>query len=307
VKPLIAVIGPTATGKSGLAVLLAQEFGGEVISADSRQIYRYMDIGTAKISREEQASVPHYLIDIKNPDEAFSLAQYQEAAGGIIEDISNRHKLPILAGGTGQYVRALIEGWSIPSVEPDIALRQELEARAAEGEAEALYRELEETDPEAAASIDKRNVRRVIRALEVVRTTKKPFSEQRLKKEPAHDSFIIGLTCERKELYRRIDRRVDCMIEQGFIDEVTTLLAMGYRPELPSMSGIGYKQIIMYLSGALTLDEAVYQIKTETHRLVRRQYNWFRLTDERIHWLDVTGDFQEEAKRMTGEFLVKGR
>lgn len=302
-KPLVAVVGPTATGKSELAIHLAKEFNGEVISADSRQFYRYMDIGTAKIKSEEQAGIIHYLLDIRNPDEDFSLAQYQEMATAIIDDTHSRNILPILAGGTGQYVWALIEGWSVPGVEPDTTLRKNLEEQAAAGGNEDLYRELQQADPEAAASIDKRNVRRVIRALEVVRLTNRPFSAQKIKKEPPYRTLVLGLTCERKELYRRIDLRVDQMIELGFVSEVQKLLDAGYGAKLPAMSGIGYKQIVQFLNGEVSFESAIEKIKTETHRLVRRQYTWFSLTDERISWLDVQGDYFQEAENLVRDFL----
>ena len=302
-NPLVAIVGPTATGKSNLAIYLAREFDGEVINADSRQVYRYMDIGTAKLSREELALVPHHLIDIINPDDDFSLAQYREMAIGIITDIHERGKLPILAGGSGQYVRALLEGWEVPKVGPDPELRQRLEEKAAEGRADELYHELEEVDPEAARTIDPRNLRRVIRALEVSYRTGKPFSQQRTRKEPPYRMLVMGLTTDRQELYRRIDLRVDSMIENGLVDEVKKLKKMGYGSDIPAMSGIGYKQIMMYLDGEISLDSAVRQIKTETHRLVRRQYNWFSLSDERIKWLDIQDDFKEEARELVAEFV----
>ena len=300
---LVAVVGPTATGKSDLAIYLAREFDGEVINADSRQVYRYMDIGTAKLSWEELALVPHHLIDIINPDEDFSLAQYKEMATGKIDDIHERGKLPILAGGTGQYVRALLEGWGVPKVEPDLELRKKLEKKAAEGKADELYRELEEVDPEAARTIDPRNVRRVIRALEVSSQTGKPFSRLRTKTPPPYDTLIIGLTTDRKELYRRIDLRVDSMIENRLLDEVKKLKQMGYGADIPAMSSIGYKQIMMYLNDEISLESAIHQIKTETHRLVRRQYNWFSLSDERIKWLDIQDDFKEKARNLVAGFL----
>ena len=302
-QPLVTIVGPTATGKSDLAIYLAQEFDGEVINADSRQVYRYMDIGTAKLSREGLTLVPHHLIDIKNPDEDFSLAQYKEMATGIITDIHERGKLPILAGGSGQYVRALLEGWEVPKVEPDPELRERLEEKAAEGKADELYHELEEVDPEAARTIDPRNVRRVIRALEVSSQTGKPFSQLRTRQAPLYDTLVIGLTTGRKELYRRIDLRVDSMIENGLIDEVKKLKKMGYGASIPTMSGIGYRQIMMYLDGEISLESAIQQIKTETHRLVRRQYNWFSLSDERIKWLDIQDDFKEEAKELVADFV----
>ena len=285
---LVAIVGPTATGKSQLALHLAQKFSGEIVSADSRQVYRYMDIGTAKPSRTEMSLAPHHLIDIINPGEDFSLAQYQRLAYRKITDIQKRHTFPLLVGGSGLYVWTVIEGWQIPEVAPDLEFRQRLEGRAAQGEADQLYQELTQIAPSAAQRIDRRNVRRVIRALEVAQSgTARP---NLTKVAPPFQTLIIGLTAERKELYRRIDERVDRMVEQGLVDEVKNLLDRGYKQDLPSMSGIGYKQICLYRKGDLTLAEATKQIKTETHRLVRRQYNWFRLKDERIKWFDITDD-----------------
>ncbi|MEK7354651.1 MAG: tRNA (adenosine(37)-N6)-dimethylallyltransferase MiaA [Chloroflexota bacterium] len=299
---LVAIIGPTASGKSQLALRLAQQFNGEIVSADSRQVYRLMDIGTAKPGGDEMSIIPHYLIDIINPDEDFSLAQYQQLAYQSIADIQQRHKLPLLVGGTGQYLWAVVEGWKIPEVAPDLEFRQRLEGRAAQGETDQLYQELAQIDPDAAQRIDRRNVRRVIRALEVARNSEVSSTQPQLKISPPFNTLIIGLTTERKELYRRIDQRVDRMIEQGLVDEVKRLVEMGYDMALPSMSGIGYKQLGQYLGGELTLEAAVQQIKTETHRLVRRQYNWFRLKDERIKWFDI-GDAKAEAEIMA---LVAG-
>src|SRR3990172_8100414 len=253
-NPLIAVIGPTSTGKSALALRLAQRFNGEIVSADSRQVYRYMDIGTAKPNREEMSLVPHHLIDIINPDEDFSLAQYQRLAYQKITDIQRHGKLPFLVGGTGQYLWAVVEGWVIPSVTPDPEFRQRLEGRAAQGETDQLYLELARVDPAAAQRIDGRNVRRVIRALEIARNSG-ASSRTISKAAPPFYTLLIGLTTERKELYRRIDQRVDNMIEQGLVDEVRVLLEKGYTLDLPSMSGIGYKQISLYLKGELTLAE----------------------------------------------------
>ncbi len=304
-KPLIAIVGPTATGKSDLAIYLAQEFGGEVINADSRQVYRYMDIGTAKLIREELVIIPHHLIDIINPDEDFSLARYKEMVIEKIDEIHKRGKVPILAGGSGQYVWALLEGWEIPRIEPDPELRQRLEEKAAAGKADELYRELEEIDPEAAQNIDPRNIRRVIRALEVSSQTGKLFSRLKTKVTPPYDAIIIGLTTDRKELYRQTDERIESMIEKGLVEEVKKLKKMGYGTDLPSMSSIGYKQVMKYLDGEISLESAIQQIKTETHRLVRRQYTWFSLTDERIKWLDVQDDFKDQARALVGAFLSK--
>ncbi|MDP2730697.1 MAG: tRNA (adenosine(37)-N6)-dimethylallyltransferase MiaA [Dehalococcoidales bacterium] len=300
---LVAIVGPTATGKSRLALYLAQQFQGEIVSADSRQVYRHMDIGTAKPGRQELSRVPHHLIDIINPDEDFSLAQYQRLAYQAINDIQQRQKLPVLVGGSGLYVWAVLEGWQIPEVASDPEFRRLLEEKAVSGGGEELYQELMKVDPVAAQSIDRRNVRRLIRALEVSRYAEAPFSRLHSKEAPPFDSLIIGLTTERAELYRRTDSRVDRMIGQGLVEEVKKLLDTGYGFDLPAMSGIGYKQIGMFLKGELGLDSAVRQIKTETHRLVRRQYNWFRLTDKRIHWFDIQEEMEAEIKAQVAGFI----
>ena len=284
---LLAIVGPTGAGKSKLSLRLAQAFDGEIVSADSRQVYRYMDIGTAKPSLEEQALVPHHLIDIVNPDEDFSLAQYQQLAYRAIEDIHQRHKLALLVGGSGLYVWSVVDGWRIPPVAPEPGFRQALEEKVARVGKDELYQELARVDPVAAQRIDPRNVRRTIRALEVHRGAKVPISQLQGKTAPPFETLIIGLTADRAELYRRIDLRVDEMIKLGLVDEVKQLLNRGYDAKLPAMSGIGYKQIGLYLSGELSLAAAVQQIKFETHRLVRHQYSWFRLKDDRIRWLDI--------------------
>ncbi len=305
-NPLVAIVGPTATGKSRLALRLAQTFNGEIVSADSRQVYRYMDIGTDKPSQQELSLVPHHLIDIIDPDEAFSLAQYQQLAYRAIDDIQRRNKLALLVGGSGLYVWAVLEGWAIPRVPPDPEFRHRLEEKAAKGKAGELYQELMEIDPVSAQRIDRRNVRRLIRALEVSRYAGAPFSGLQSKKPPPFDVLIIGLTADREELYRRIDFRVERMMERGLVEEVRKLVDMGYSLELPAMSGIGYKQIGMFLRGELDLTAAIQQIKTETHRLVRRQYNWFRLEDKRIRWFDIQEDEVDlEIKAQVARFIPK--
>jgi len=284
---LLAIVGPTGVGKSHLALRLAQAFDGEIVNADSRQIYRYMDIGTAKPSLEERALIPHHLIDVASPDESFSLAQYQQLALKAIENIQQRDKLPIVIGGSGQYVWSVLEGWGIPQVAPDPEFRQSLEEKAARGGEDELYEELAIVDPEAAERIDPHNVRRTIRALEVYRQTETPFSQLQHKEAPPFNTLIIGLTADRDELYRRIDLRVDEMIERGLVEEVKRLVNRGFNFNLTAMSGIGYKQIGMFLRNELTLAGAIQQIKFETHRLVRQQYTWFRLQDDRIKWFDI--------------------
>jgi len=300
---LVAIVGPTGVGKSRLALQLARAFHGEIVSADSRQVYRHMDIGTAKPGTEELSLVPHHLISIVNPDESFSLAQYQALAYRNIRDIQQRDKLPFLVGGSGLYVWAVLEGWKIPSVPPDLEFRQNLEKRAVNSGANELYQELMKVDPAAAQKIDPRNTRRVIRALEVHRKTRTSFSQLKAKETPPFNIFIIGLTADRAELYRRIDLRVDEMIEQGLVAEVEKLVKMGYDFNLPAMSGIGYKQIGLFIKGGLTLAAAIQQIKFETHRFVRHQYAWFRLKDDRIHWFDIKSQVDAEIKSTLTGFL----
>jgi len=302
---LIAIVGPTGIGKTKLAIQLARRFHGEIVNADSRQIYRHMEIGTAKPGKEELASVPHQLVDIIEPNREFSLAEYQQLVDDAIKDIQARGKIPFLVGGSGLYVWAVLEGWTVPKVAPDVTFRQQLEKKAETGQGADLYHELQQIDPLAASKIDPRNVRRVIRALEVTRLTEKPFSQMQNKKPPPYHTLIIGLTADRKELYHRADKRVDSMIKQGFVEEVNTLLKMGYNLNLPAMSSIGYREIGQYILGDMTLDEAIYKIKTGTHRFIRHQYAWFRLNDERIKWFDLDKVNEGEIEKMTEEFVKK--
>ena len=299
---LVAIVGPTGVGKSRLAIRLAQTFDGEIVNADSRQVYRHMDIGTAKPARQELSLVPHRLIDIIDPDEDFSLTQYQHLAYKAIDDTQQRNKLPLLVGGSGMYVWSMLEGWQVPEVPPDAQFRRSMENKAVELGREALYEDLVKVDPVAAQNIDPRNVRRVIRALEVHKHTGTPYSQLQQKQAPPYKILIFGLTTERTELYRRIDSRVDGMIEQGLVNEVRKLVDMGYEFSLPSMSGIGYKQIGMFLKGELTFDTAIQQIKTETHRFVRHQYSWFRFKDDRIRWFDIQGEIESEITTVVAEF-----
>jgi tRNA dimethylallyltransferase len=303
---LLAIAGPTGVGKSRLAFHLAEALDGEIVNADSRQVYRYMDIGTAKPSQEERALVPHHLIDIVNPNEDFSLAQYQLLAYRAIEDIQQRNKFSILVGGSGLYLWSVVDGWRIPKVAPDPEFRHNLEEKASRVGKNELYYELAKFDPVAAQRIDPRNMRRTIRALEVYRGAKIPFSQLQLKTKPPFDTLIIGLTADRAELYRRIDLRVDEMIRRGLVDEVKGLLDRGYSFILPAMSGIGYKQIGMYLRGELTLAAAIEQIKFGTHRLARHQYSWFRLKDDRINWFDIQGDMDSQVIALVSKFIGVG-
>jgi len=290
---VIAIVGPTAVGKSELALHLAQYFPVEIISADSRQVYRYMDIGTNKPSLAERESVPHHLIDVVEPDQDFSLAMYDRLAIEALNATKQKGKLSLLVGGSGLYVWSLVEGWKIPPVPPDQKLRRQLEARAEQEGSQSLYQELQNIDPIAAEKINPTNIRRIIRALEIYHTTGQHPSQLQRKKAPGFPILLIGLTGERSELYRRIDWRVDKMIQSGLVEEVEQLLKKGYSTSLPSMSGIGYRQIGQFLQGEMTLPQAIDKIKYETHRLARHQYAWFRLSDSRIHWFDTS---EAEAK-----------
>ena len=299
---LIAIVGPTGVGKSKLALRLAQNFNVEIVNGDSRQVYRYMDIGTAKPRQEELSLAPHHLINIVNPDEDFSLAQYQKLAYKATTDIQQRNKLPLLVGGSGQYIWAVLEGWRIPQVPPDPELRHDLKKKATAVGKNALYQELIEVDPVVASKIDPGNIRRIIRALEVQKKAGIPLSQLWHKEPPPWDVFIIGLTISRGESYRRIDLRVDEMLKQGLVAEVEKLVNMGYDFNLPAMSSIGYRQIGMFLRGELTLGEAIQQIKFETHRFVRHQYTWFQLKDSRIRWFDMQDKVEAEITSLATQF-----
>ena len=284
--PVIFIVGPTASGKTDAGIRLAKAIGGEIVSADSRYLYRGMDIGTAKPDMEERQGIPHWLIDVADPDETWSLSLFQKASDAAVRDIHSRGKMPILVGGTGQYVRAILEGWSIPEGEPDHRLRAALEAWGGEIGARALYERLKRIDPDAAEKIEWQNMRRTVRALEVIFTTGRRFSEQRTVRETPYDAVIFGMKRDRDELYRRIDLRVDQMIRRGLVEEVSGLLAKGYNENLPSMSAIGYKEICGFLHGRTGLEEAAQLIKFRTHNYVRRQANWFKPSDPAIRWID---------------------
>lgn len=285
-QSLILIVGPTAVGKTELAIRLAENLGGEIISADSRLFYRGMDVGTAKPSKEELARVPHHLIDIVNPDETLSLAVFQQRAQTIISEIHSRGKLPFLVGGTGQYIRAVTQGWIPPEVTPNEQLRNALEKMKEEKGIEWLHDRLRALDVKAAENIDARNYRRTIRALEVIFTTGRKFSEQRGQGDSPYHLISIGLARPREELYRRVDERIDAMFANGFIDEVKGLLAQGYSSELPSMSAIGYRECVGVIKGELTIEQAKTEMKRITRVFVRRQSNWFKESDPQIRWFN---------------------
>ena len=304
---LLVIVGPTAVGKTALSLRLAEALAGEVISADSRLFYRGMDIGTAKPTPEERARVPHYLIDIADPDQTVGLAEFQEQAYTAIAGVLSRGKLPLLVGGTGQYVRAVVEGWQIPRVPPDLDLRATLETQAEQEGIEALHARLVDLDPVAAERIDLRNVRRVIRALEVCLITGQPISEQQRKRPPVYPIIQIGLTRARPDLYARTDRRVEAMLDAGLVDEVCRLIDAGYSWELPAMSGLGYVQFRPYFEGQASIEEVVAEIKRATRRFIRHQYNWFRLSDPAIHWFDVSAVGSQEIETRVREWRRQGQ
>lgn len=289
------VVGPTGVGKTALAIHLASRLHGEVVSADSRQLYRGMDIGTAKPSAEEQIAAVHHLVDVADPDDPWSVTRFQEAAQRVIADIHVRGKLPILAGGTGQYVFALVEAWQPPVNPPDTRLRRVLEAWAAKIGAQELHRKLALLDPPAGARVDPTNLRRIIRALEVILSSGCRFSAQIRSGESPYDTRIIGVTLERPQLYSRIDRRIEDMLAAGFLEEVRGLLAKGFDPASGPLSAIGYREMTSVLRGEMTLEEAGTRMKRLTRRYIRQQYNWFRLTDPRITWFEAEDGFEDKV------------
>ena len=285
--PLIVILGPTSIGKTSLAIELAEVINGEIIGADSRQIYKHMDIGTAKPTTSDQQRVPHHLIDVVTPDNNLSLANYQQLTYQAITDIHKRERIPLLVGGTGQYISAVTEGWSIPEVPPNEKLREELEQFANEFGQNTLYDRLLAIDPEAAEKIHPNNVRRVIRAIEVHSETGQKISDLQRKKPPPYTILELGLTISRQILYERANKRVDQMMSAGFLDEVERLHKMGYHRKLPSMSGLGYAELSAHLIDGLPLEQAIHDTQIATHRFIRRQYTWFRGHDNGIEWYDL--------------------
>lgn len=303
--PLICVVGPTAVGKTALAVALAQRFDGEVINADSRQVYRGMTIGTAKPTDDELAAAPHHLVDILDPSESFGLALFLDYAGNALREITERGRFPIVCGGTGQYIWGLVDGQQIATAPPDLQFRSTLEDEAETVGGDELHRRLAAIDPARAAALDARNVRRVIRALEIHHVTGRLPSEFSPSREPAAgNSLVLGLTMPRDLLYRRIDERVDRMIRDGFLAEVKGLLDAGHQVGVGPMASPGYRELGKFLAGDLSLEEAISRTKTQTHRLARRQYTWFKPLDPRIRWLDASEPYlPDRAAAMLGSFL----
>ena len=283
-RRLVAVVGPTAAGKSSLALTLARRFGGEIVNADSRQVYRGMDIGTAKLSPGTRALLPHHLYDIADPTDAYSLALYRRDALAALEDIWARGELAWLVGGTGQYVWALLEAWQVPDVAPRPDLRAELAAVAETEGPETLHARLRAVDPEAADRTDARNVRRVIRALEVYEVTGRPITDWQTKGVPDFDFRILGVQCEEKELIWRINRRTEAMFASGLVHETQALLDAGVPPDASALSSIGYAEALREIRREVTRDKAIELTKRSTKRLARRQRQWFRPRDPRIAW-----------------------
>lgn len=301
--PLVVILGPTAVGKTEIAIELAEHVAGEIVSADSRLFYRGMDIGTAKPSLTERMRVPHHLIDVTEPDKTWSLGIFQKEAKRTIQQIYERGHLPFLVGGTGQFVRATIEGWKIPPLQPNPQIRVVLDQWAMQiGKAE-LHARLSVLDPLAASSIDPSNVRRTIRALEVILSTGKRFSDQRTKGHKPYQTLLLGLNRPRAELYRRIDERISKMLEMGFVDEVRGLLEAGFPVELPTMSAIGYREIAEYLQGKMSLEKATVLMKRRTREFVRRQANWFKENDPEIIWFNVGQDTVKEMEGAITQWL----
>lgn len=304
-KPLIVIGGPTACGKTGFSIKLAKEIGGEIISADSMQVYRYMDIGTAKVTLEEADGVPHYLIDEFDPDEEYNVMLFQQKAKAYMEQIWAKGKVPILVGGTGFYINALLYDNDFTETDNDTSYREECYRLAQERGPEVLYERLKEIDPEYAAIMHANNVKRVTRALEYHYLTGQKFSEhnaEQKEKETPYDAAVIILSMDREKLYERIELRIDIMMEQGLLEEVKGLLEKGYTPELVSMQGIGYKEFIPYFNGECTLEEAVTQLKTNTRRFAKRQLTWFRRQIEGL-WVDMSSFTGEEAMEEVLDYL----
>jgi tRNA dimethylallyltransferase len=300
--PLVVLLGATAVGKTELSLRLAGRFSGEIVSADSRQVYCGMDIGTAKATPAEQRLVRHHLLDIRNPDETLTLAEYQRLAYAAIDDIHQRGRTPFLVGGTALYLRAVVLGLRIPTAPPDPSLRAALETQLAETSVAALAGRLKEIDPATAAAIDLRNPRRVLRALEIVLTTGQSKVASEGSAPPPYRILQIGLQRVRPALYRRVDARVDAMIAQGLSGETERLLAAGYDPALPALTSLGYREMRAYLAGECSLEQAVERIKIETHRFVRHQETWFRKM-QGVHWFDLEAPHEDEIGELVGRFL----
>jgi tRNA dimethylallyltransferase len=295
-KPVVFIVGPTAVGKTTLSLAIANRFDGEIISGDSMQVYRGMDIGTAKASAEEMAQIPHHLINIRNPEDAFTVSDFQQLASEAISDIHARGKLPIVVGGTGLYVESLCYQFQFGEGAPDEAMRANLQARLDSEGNEALYAELKQIDENAAAKIHPNDSRRIIRALEVWYKTGTKISEASVRKESAYDPIWIGLTMNRALLYARIEERIDLMLAAGLVDEVKRIISLDIPSQSTSLQAIGYKELIKWLEGEYDYERAVELLKRDTRHFAKRQLSWFRRMPE-IQWFDCT-----EPKEMIVHF-----
>ncbi len=301
--PLIVVAGPTASGKTGLAIEIANYVGGEIVSADSMQIYKYMDIGSAKPTKEEQSQAVHHLIDFVEPDEEFSVAEYTEKAHEVIANINSRGKIAVMVGGTGLYINSVVNDVTFGEMDTDYELREELQKLAVEKGSEHLLSMLAEFDEVSAKRLHPNNLRRIIRAIEFYKVTGKPISEHQEETrqvESRYNPLMFLIDWDREVLYDRINRRVDIMLEEGLLDEVKHLMDMGYTQDLNSMKGIGYKEVMDYFDGKMSLDETIELIKQSSRRYAKRQLTWFR-RDDRIHYVSSNNPF-EEAKKIIDEF-----
>lgn len=287
---MVVIVGPTAVGKTELSIELAKRFDGEIVSADSMQIYKYLDIGTAKPTKDEMQGIPHYMIDIVYPEQDFNVAKYKKMATHYIDDISERNKLPILVGGTGLYISSILYDLKFTDAKPDTSLREKLEQDMKDKGVEALYDELNRVDPDSCKRIHINDKKRIIRALEVYYRTGKPMShfeedEKKLNSQYA-PIIIIGLTMDREKLYQKINLRTDLMIQNGLLEEVESLIKKGYDKNLQSIQALGYKELYDYFEGTKTLEEVVEDIKRETRRYAKRQITWFK-KDKNIKWFKV--------------------
>ncbi|MFD1735901.1 tRNA (adenosine(37)-N6)-dimethylallyltransferase MiaA [Bacillus salitolerans] len=299
-EKLVVLIGPTAVGKTKLSIDIAKRLNGEIISGDSMQIYRSMDIGTAKITKSEMEGVPHHLIDIKDPTESYSVAEFQQDVRSLITDITNRGKLPMIVGGTGLYIQSVIYDYVFSSIGSETTVRNQLEKELGETGIEPLYEKLKTLDPISAERIHPNNHRRVIRALEIFLTTGKTMTEYQDEQEEdilLYDVALIGLTMDRDKLYERINKRVDIMVREGLVSEVTTLFNQGIR-DVQSIQAIGYKEIYEYLEGKVSFDEAIETLKRNSRRYAKRQLTWFR-NKLNVTWIDMTdSDYEKKLTQI---------
>ncbi|MGM0901944.1 MAG: tRNA (adenosine(37)-N6)-dimethylallyltransferase MiaA [Bacillota bacterium] len=311
-EKLLVLIGPTAVGKTKLSIELARNFNGEIISGDSMQIYRAMDIGTAKITEEEMEGIPHHLIDIKEPDDPFSVAEFQELVRGKITEITSRKKLPMIVGGTGLYIQSVLYDYQFTEAASDNEFRIKLEQMAVEKGNEELHQRLREVDPESAERIHPNNLRRVIRALEIYHCTGKTMTEYQQEQQPEllYDTCLIGLTMDRELLYNRINKRVDLMMEQGLVEEVKNLYDSGIR-DCQSIQAIGYKELYDYFDGRVLLEDAVENLKQNSRRYAKRQLTWFRNKMD-VEWFEMSPmananekKFAEISNYIEGKLQIK--